>query len=287
MVHNFNFITRRQRKVDLWDWGQPGLHSEFQDSQDYAESFFLRKQKQKEGKTADKRRWRKSVMQINMKVSRNLDNNLATVWPADTPRLNLDPQRYPHIRAYHCSSTVSKGMEATEVPSADKWIIKMWSIHTMELLFSYKEKWNSQENRSGKYCIREGAQTQVYIHAYVCMYILHICALMCVNIWIHSCIYMCAWTMCVCICMHVHMYVRMHVYMYICGCEPGYRVWNYKGDHEGGTDIKKWREDKGTHAVKAKRKPLGVQGHRRERVKTEGEGKTTGITFVWKCYNKT
>jgi hypothetical protein len=39
MVHTFNL-----RQVDLWAWGQPGLQSKFQDSQDYAEKPCLRKQ---------------------------------------------------------------------------------------------------------------------------------------------------------------------------------------------------------------------------------------------------
>jgi hypothetical protein len=37
----------RQRQVDFWVWGQPGLQSEFQDSQSYTEKPCLQKQKQK------------------------------------------------------------------------------------------------------------------------------------------------------------------------------------------------------------------------------------------------
>jgi hypothetical protein len=33
----------RQRQVDFWDWGQPGLQSEFQDSQSYTEKPCLEK----------------------------------------------------------------------------------------------------------------------------------------------------------------------------------------------------------------------------------------------------
>jgi hypothetical protein len=36
----------RQRQVDFWVWGQPGLQSEFQDRQDYTEKPCLEKQKQ-------------------------------------------------------------------------------------------------------------------------------------------------------------------------------------------------------------------------------------------------
>jgi hypothetical protein len=32
-------------------------------------------------------------------------------------------------------------MEATEMPSTDKWIIKMWYVHTTEFLFSCKKKY--------------------------------------------------------------------------------------------------------------------------------------------------
>jgi hypothetical protein len=48
----------RQRQADFWVWGQPGLQSEFQDSQGYTEKFCLEnktktktKTKQKEKKT--------------------------------------------------------------------------------------------------------------------------------------------------------------------------------------------------------------------------------------------
>ena len=37
----------RQKQVDFWVWGQPGIQSEFQDSQDYTEKPYLKKQKKK------------------------------------------------------------------------------------------------------------------------------------------------------------------------------------------------------------------------------------------------
>jgi hypothetical protein len=37
----------RQRQEDFWVWGQPGLQSEFQDSQGYIEKPCLEKQKNK------------------------------------------------------------------------------------------------------------------------------------------------------------------------------------------------------------------------------------------------
>jgi hypothetical protein len=42
---------RRQRQVDFWVQGQPGLQSEFQDSQDYTEKPYLEKNKTKQNKT--------------------------------------------------------------------------------------------------------------------------------------------------------------------------------------------------------------------------------------------
>jgi hypothetical protein len=40
----------RQRQADFWVWGQPGLQSEFQDSQDYTEKPCLENQKKKKKK---------------------------------------------------------------------------------------------------------------------------------------------------------------------------------------------------------------------------------------------
>jgi hypothetical protein len=37
----------RQRQVDFWVWGQPGLQSEFQDSQGYTEKPCLEEKKKK------------------------------------------------------------------------------------------------------------------------------------------------------------------------------------------------------------------------------------------------
>jgi hypothetical protein len=44
----------RQRQVDFWVWGQPGLQSEFQESQGYTEKLCLKIQKTK-NKTKQKR----------------------------------------------------------------------------------------------------------------------------------------------------------------------------------------------------------------------------------------
>jgi hypothetical protein len=41
----------KQRQVDFWVWGQPGLQSEFQDSQGYTEKPCLKQNKTKQNKT--------------------------------------------------------------------------------------------------------------------------------------------------------------------------------------------------------------------------------------------
>jgi hypothetical protein len=43
-----------QRQVDFWVWGQPGLQSEFQDSQGYTEKHCLEKPKPKQTKQTNK-----------------------------------------------------------------------------------------------------------------------------------------------------------------------------------------------------------------------------------------
>jgi hypothetical protein len=48
LEHAFNPVLGRQRQVDFWVQGQPGLQSEFQDSQGYIEKACLEKQKNKQ-----------------------------------------------------------------------------------------------------------------------------------------------------------------------------------------------------------------------------------------------
>jgi hypothetical protein len=43
VVHAFNPSTWEERQADFWVWGQPGLQSEFQDSQGYTEKPCLKK----------------------------------------------------------------------------------------------------------------------------------------------------------------------------------------------------------------------------------------------------
>jgi hypothetical protein len=45
VAHTFIPALRRQRQVDFWVQGQPGLQSEFQDSQGYTEKPCLEKPK--------------------------------------------------------------------------------------------------------------------------------------------------------------------------------------------------------------------------------------------------
>jgi hypothetical protein len=56
----------RQRQADLWVWGQPGLQSEFQDSQDYTRKPCLEKQQQqqqtKNKKTKKKKKNKKATL---------------------------------------------------------------------------------------------------------------------------------------------------------------------------------------------------------------------------------
>jgi hypothetical protein len=53
VAHAFNPSTQEQRQEDFlsdfWVWGQPGLQSEFQDSQGYTEKLCLEKQNNKKG----------------------------------------------------------------------------------------------------------------------------------------------------------------------------------------------------------------------------------------------
>jgi hypothetical protein len=50
----------RQRQADFWVRGQPGLQSEFQDSQDYTEKPLSREKKQKKKKEGKKKREREN-----------------------------------------------------------------------------------------------------------------------------------------------------------------------------------------------------------------------------------
>jgi hypothetical protein len=45
MAHAFNPSTQRQKQADFFVWGQPGLQSDFQDSQGYTKKPCLEKQK--------------------------------------------------------------------------------------------------------------------------------------------------------------------------------------------------------------------------------------------------
>jgi hypothetical protein len=56
VVHAFNTITSEaEGQVDFWVRGQPGLQSEFQDSQDYKEKPCLENQKQNPNQTNKKK----------------------------------------------------------------------------------------------------------------------------------------------------------------------------------------------------------------------------------------
>ena len=53
----------RQRQADFWVWGQPGLQSEFQDSQGYTEKPCLRKTKTKTKTNKKKKMWTECLLQ--------------------------------------------------------------------------------------------------------------------------------------------------------------------------------------------------------------------------------
>jgi hypothetical protein len=53
---------QRQRQADFWVWGQPGLQSEFQDSQGYTEKPCLKKNKKQKTKKQNKKEFRKMAL---------------------------------------------------------------------------------------------------------------------------------------------------------------------------------------------------------------------------------
>jgi hypothetical protein len=58
----------RQRQADFWVWGQPGLQSEFQDSQSYTEEPCLQKPKTKQNKTKQNKKTQKTKKQKTKKI---------------------------------------------------------------------------------------------------------------------------------------------------------------------------------------------------------------------------
>ena len=73
VAHAFNPSTQRQRQADFWVQGQPGLQSEFQDSQGYTEKLCLKKQKQnhktkKQNKTKQKKQKTKKTKKIQTRI---------------------------------------------------------------------------------------------------------------------------------------------------------------------------------------------------------------------------
>jgi hypothetical protein len=56
VAHTFNPSTREAEQADFWVRGQPGLQSEFQDSQGYTEKPCLEKPKKKKKKGKKKKK---------------------------------------------------------------------------------------------------------------------------------------------------------------------------------------------------------------------------------------
>jgi hypothetical protein len=58
----------RQRQADFWDWGQPGLQSEFQDSQGYIEDTPPQKKKKQEKASKQVKELNQTNQDLNMEV---------------------------------------------------------------------------------------------------------------------------------------------------------------------------------------------------------------------------
>jgi hypothetical protein len=72
-------IALKERQVDLWVWGQPGLWREFQDSRGYTEKPCLEKTDDDDGDNNNKI--------VNVKLSPALDA-LSSFWcPLDTNKV--------------------------------------------------------------------------------------------------------------------------------------------------------------------------------------------------------
>jgi hypothetical protein len=71
VAHAFNPVLGRQRQADFWVWGQPGLQSEFQDSEGYTEKPCLEKKKKKKRKkikTKDPESYLKKLIKSKYKI---------------------------------------------------------------------------------------------------------------------------------------------------------------------------------------------------------------------------
>jgi hypothetical protein len=103
----------RQRQADFWVWGQPGLHSEFQDSQGYTEKPCLEKPKKKKKK---------------MRRGKNKEESHPAVW---LPFLELRMLVNHHVNAgsNSCARNAALAIDPSLqlLPSA---------VHT-EVLFSF------------------------------------------------------------------------------------------------------------------------------------------------------
>jgi hypothetical protein len=64
----------RQRQVDFWVRGQPGLQSEFQDSQDYTEKPCLEEKKKKKRKKRKNEKEMKSIFLFSKRKKNTLKN---------------------------------------------------------------------------------------------------------------------------------------------------------------------------------------------------------------------
>jgi hypothetical protein len=119
VAHSFN--PGRQRQVDFWVRGHPGLQSEFQDSQGYTEKPCLEKPKKK----------KKKKKEFNILTQRQPEE---TVFQAARRRVSMPTPRMTYFLQQ--GHTYSK--KTTSPNSATLWTkhLQTTTVHKLTLLFS-------------------------------------------------------------------------------------------------------------------------------------------------------
>ena len=114
MAHAFSPNTRRQRQrqrqVDFWVPGQPGLQSEFQDSQGYTEKPCLRKTKPK------KEREKKERVALVMVSVPQICDNLAFIL--------LSVSQSTEVFSF-----LSNDLRPTSLAESSKTVLELWLRH--------------------------------------------------------------------------------------------------------------------------------------------------------------
>ena len=83
----------RQRQEDFWVWGQPGLRSEFQDSQGYTEKPCLEKTKNKKTNKKKKNKKKEKTKQTNKQTKKPNKKAGCESWEYEQPEARLDYRR--------------------------------------------------------------------------------------------------------------------------------------------------------------------------------------------------